>query len=100
MNAPSLENFSDCDQLVLIGDTSIGTTAVARRYVDNVFEDSHIHRYGLPCQNGSSAPANVELILIGNKCDLEHHRMVVRDVGVALAMNLGVLFFEGSNKTS
>lgn len=43
---------------------------------------------------------NVEVILVGNKCDMEDKRVVSYDQGKALADELGVPFIETSAKTA
>nr|ABD65434.1 Rab10 [Suberites domuncula] len=46
------------------------------------------------------ASADVERILIGNKCDWEARRVVPKDRGNALAHNQGISFLETSAKTN
>lgn len=76
-----------------------GTTGVMVFYdITNSNSFDHVS-YWMDLIKTSSAPENVEVMLIGNKCDLEHRRMVAKDRGVALAMDWGVPFFENSNKT-
>lgn len=146
-------------KLVLIGDSSIGKTAAAKRYAENVFvrtvvstgvdfkvkmvrfeekivklqiwdtagqeryrcitshyfrgtagvmvfydvtsRSSFVHvQYWMEFIKTSCAPENVKVMLVGCKCDLEHRRTVQREEGEALARDLGVPFFEISNKTS
>ena len=42
--------------------------------------------------------SNAEVILVGNKCDLEEHRVVTYERGKKLADQLGLEFFETSAK--
>jgi len=42
---------------------------------------------------------DVGIILLGNKCDLENHRQVSSEQGMALATKYGILFLETSAKT-
>ena len=46
------------------------------------------------------ASADVERILIGNKCDWEAKRIVPKDRGAALAHNQNISFLETSAKTN
>ena len=46
------------------------------------------------------ASADVERILIGNKCDWEARRVVSKERGAALAHNQGISFLETSAKTN
>ena len=39
-------------------------------------------------------------ILIGNKCDMEHKRVVNQEEGALLAASLGISFYETSAKTN
>ena len=41
---------------------------------------------------------NAQVILVGNKCDMEHERVVSRERGATLAAQLGVEFYEASAK--
>lgn len=45
------------------------------------------------------APSTVQIILVGNKCDLEDQRAVTRDEGQELAQKEGIIFMETSAKT-
>ncbi len=46
------------------------------------------------------ASADVEKLLIGNKCDWEARRVVSKEKGDALARNQNVAFLEASAKTN
>lgn len=56
-----------------------------------------MHVYNINTQHAS---ADVERILIGNKCDWEARRVVPKEKGVALAHNQGISFLETSAKTN
>ena len=45
-----------------------------------------------------NASADVEMMLLGNKCDLEESRVVTKERGQALAAKHGIKFFETSAK--
>lgn len=45
------------------------------------------------------APSTVQMILVGNKCDLENQRAVTKDEGEELAQKEGIIFMETSAKT-
>ena len=49
------------------------------------------------CKN--SSPKTVFMVLIGNKCDLEHNREINEEEGREFAEKNGMLFFETSAKT-
>eukprot|EP00493_Phyllostaurus_siculus_P001396 UN01404 len=48
-------------------------------------------------QNGNQ---NMTIMLIGNKCDLEHRRQVSTEEGEAFAQKHGLMFLETSAKTA
>ena len=49
--------------------------------------------------NRSDVPDNVEIMLVGCKCDLEHKRTVQTHEGEKLAKEFGISFYEISSKT-
>lgn len=51
----------------------------------------------IPLQRTS--PDTVQLVLVGNKCDLEEKRKVTREEGEEMAASIGASFFEVSAKT-
>ena len=53
-----------------------------------------------PTHHSQHASADVERILIGNKCDWESKRVVPKDRGAALAHNQNISFLETSAKTN
>ena len=52
-----------------------------------------------PCPPPQHASPGVELVLIGNKCDLEKQRIVLTERGKLLAEKHGIPFMETSAKT-
>ena len=52
-----------------------------------------------PCPPPQYAPSDVELLLIGNKCDLEERREVPKEDGEQFAQSQDIPFLETSAKT-
>ena len=46
------------------------------------------------------ANENVQMILLGNKCDMENERSISKEQGEQLALNYGIQFLETSAKTN
>ena len=53
-----------------------------------------------PCPPPQFAPPDVELLLIGNKCDWEAERAVESERGEEFAWSQGIPFLETSAKTN
>lgn len=77
--------FRDANGLVLVYDiTHIRSFERVSGWVDNVRK---------------SAPADVEIFLVGNKADKQYKRVVSHEKGAELAANYNITFFETSAKT-
>ncbi|KAA8593028.1 hypothetical protein FQN60_018483, partial [Etheostoma spectabile] len=122
------QNFDYMFKLLIIGNSSVGKTSFLFRYADDAFTSAFVSTVGIDFKvktvykndkriklqiwvslratkalTGSTQIKtyswdNAQVVLAGNKCDMEEERVVSVDNGRLLAEQLGFEFFETSAK--
>ncbi|CAG7838642.1 unnamed protein product [Allacma fusca] len=105
---PSVSSKLASLKFIIIGDSGVGKTGLLLQYARGVFPQQHSSTVGCDLTFDhlekwitmvkENSPADVHMILIGNKFDLRRVREVTPDKGKALASELGINFLETSAK--
>merc|ERR1719328_169643 len=100
-------------KLLLIGDSGVGKTCVLFRFSEDAFNATFISTIGIDFKirtielDGKKiklqirdieehASADVEKMILGNKCDMNDRRQVSKERGEELAIEYGIKFMETS----
>ncbi|CAB1344500.1 unnamed protein product [Coregonus sp. 'balchen'] len=120
------QNFDYMFKLLIIGNSSVGKTSLLFRYADDSFTSAFVSTVGIDFKDTAGQERyrtittayyrgamgfllmatqiktyswdNAQVILVGNKADLEDDRLVPAEDGQRLADELGFQFFEASAK--
>nr|XP_034978599.1 ras-related protein Rab-3B isoform X2 [Zootoca vivipara] len=118
------QNFDYMFKLLIIGNSSVGKTSFLFRYADDTFTPAFVSTVGIDfkvktvyrndkrvklqiwdtagqeraTQIKTYSWDNAQVILVGNKCDMEDERIVPFEKGKHLADQLGFDYFEASAK--
>uniref|UniRef100_A0A096LSM7 small monomeric GTPase n=1 Tax=Poecilia formosa TaxID=48698 RepID=A0A096LSM7_POEFO len=106
---PSISNSGEfydiAFKVMLVGDSGVGKTCLLVRFKDGAFlAGSFISTVGIDFRAWLTeiheyAQQDVVVMLLGNKADSTHDRMVKREEGEKLAKEFGVPFMETSAKS-
>ncbi|XP_010212861.1 PREDICTED: ras-related protein Rab-3A [Tinamus guttatus] len=120
------QNFDYMFKILIIGNSSVGKTSFLFRYADDSFTPAFVSTVGIDfkvktiyrndkriklqiwesfnawqawsTQIKTYSWDNAQVLLVGNKCDMEDERVVSSEKGRQLAEHLGFEFFEASAK--
>ncbi|CAO2627352.1 Ras-related protein Rab-8A [Lemmus lemmus] len=82
-------------KLLLIGDSGVGKTCVLFRFSESF---DNIRNWIRNIEEHASA--DVEKMILGNKCDVNDKRQVSKERGEKLALDYGIKFMETSAKAN
>ncbi|KAA8587684.1 hypothetical protein FQN60_016546 [Etheostoma spectabile] len=118
------QNFDYMFKILIIGNSSVGKTSFLFRYADDSFTPAFVSTVGIdfkvktiyrndkriklqiwthvPLKKSTQIKTyswdNAQVLLVGNKCDMEDERLVASDRGRQLSEQLGFEHFEVSAK--
>nr|KAF6309843.1 RAB3A, member RAS oncogene family [Pipistrellus kuhlii] len=92
------QNFDYMFKILIIGNSSVGKTSFLFRYADDSFTPAFVSTVGIDFKIKTYSWDNAQVLLVGNKCDMEDERVVSSERGRQLADHLGFEFFEASAK--
>ncbi|KAG9343255.1 hypothetical protein JZ751_014236 [Albula glossodonta] len=104
------QNFDYMFKILIIGNSSVGKTSFLFRYADDSFTPAFVSTVGIDFKESFNAVQdwstqiktyswdNAQVLLVGNKCDMEDERVVAAERGRQLADHLGFEYFEASAK--